>query len=141
MTNSSICKSTFVSIASFQLFGNVAKLSETDTEPFLTFIKDDDDIDSLRRRIGLMTGEADEEWGKYRLAFIKDHKFPFFLPNDDESSVWELLESTFPNYVTTISSVKSGTYTLSDPRTPVIGIQRKFNSGGSTTRYVFDCVI
>ena len=136
MTNSTTCKSFFVSIASFQLFGNVAKLVETDTEPFLSYIKDNDDIDSVRRRIGLMTGEPEEEWTNYRLAFIREQRLPTFISSNNESSVWELFESTFPNWVSTSYSVRNHSYIFSDPRTPIIGIQRKFTSGGQMTRYI-----
>ena len=65
-------KSSFITIASFQMFGTYAKLVKSETEPFLTYIKDDDDINSLRRRIGIMTGEAEDDWSKHRLAFIKN---------------------------------------------------------------------
>lgn len=113
-------KSTIVSVFSFTLLGNATKPCSWDEnlcyKPLITFIREDDDYDSLCRRICTITGESIEESLKYRLAVV-DKKIPYFISkqsqglgliqenvNDkmkdyDKNSVWELLKVKYPLFV------------------------------------------
>ena len=77
--------SLFVSVYSFQLYGNTTRPAPFGSAgPFLSYLTEDDDIKSVKLRLGSITGDSVDEVSKYRLAFIKD-RAPHFLENVDES--------------------------------------------------------
>ena len=49
------------------------------TGPFISYVREDDDYDSVVARFGLITGEPESEWKNYRLAVVHN-KTPFFVP-------------------------------------------------------------
>ena len=51
----------------------------TITGPFISYVREDDDYDSVVARFAVITGEPESEWKNYRLAVVHN-KTPFFIP-------------------------------------------------------------
>jgi hypothetical protein len=47
--------------------------------PFISYVKEDDDYETVVKRLGVVTGEIEAEWKAYRLAVVSN-KTPFFVP-------------------------------------------------------------
>jgi Ubiquitin-specific protease C-terminal len=138
-------KSVFISVFSFQLYGNVAKTVKSEGGEFLTYIREDDDVEKLKHRIGSMTGESEDEVNKYRFAFVKDRS-PFFLPDSISievgdglkgtgDSLWNLFDNTFNNWLNFLRKLQSNHFfDFGDYGVPSIGIQR-YGTASSGTRF------
>lgn len=74
-------KSMPVSVFSFTLLGSCVKVCDPElfSGPFISYVKEDDDYDTVVKRLGVTTGEAEADWNAYRLAVVSN-KTPFFVP-------------------------------------------------------------
>ena len=70
-----------VTVFSFTLLGSCVRACQPDqfSGPFISYVREDDDYESVVARFGLITGEPDNEWKNYRLAVVHN-KTPFFVP-------------------------------------------------------------
>ena len=50
--------------------------------PFISYVREDDDYESVVARFGLITGEPENEWKNYRLAVV-DKNIPYFVPRGE----------------------------------------------------------
>ena len=70
-----------VTVFSFTLLGSCVRACQPDqfSGPFISYVREDDDYESVVARFGLITGEPENEWKNYRLAVVHN-KTPFFVP-------------------------------------------------------------
>ena len=70
-----------VTVFSFTLLGSCVRACQADqfSGPFISYVREDDDYESVVARFGLITGEPEQEWKNYRLAVVHN-KTPFFVP-------------------------------------------------------------
>jgi hypothetical protein len=73
-------KSMPVSVFSFTLHGSCVKVCDPElfSGPFISYVKEDDDYDTVVERLGVITGEIEAEWNAYNLAVVSN-KTPFFI--------------------------------------------------------------
>jgi hypothetical protein len=143
-------KSCVLSVSSFQLFGQTAKPVKNETEPFLTYIKENDTIETLRSRLSEMIGESIHVVSKYRLALIIDN-IPHFFPIDSKQNVtsenetadlessgnlnflWDFFSEKYPGWEGNLHSIRSyPRLFLKD--LPLLGIQISGSFNNSTSR-------
>ena len=143
-------KSCILSVSSFQLFGQMAKPVKNETEPFLTYIKENDTIETLRSRLSEMIGESIPVVSKYRLALIIDN-IPYFLPIDSMQNVasenetanlespgnlnflWDFFSEKYPDWEGILNHIRSNPRGLLKD-VPLLGIQRSGSFNNSSSR-------
>jgi len=69
-----------VSVFSFTLLGSCVQACDPNhfSGPFVTYVREDDDYDTLARRMAAVTGEHEAEWSTYRLAVVHN-RTPYHL--------------------------------------------------------------
>jgi hypothetical protein len=74
-------KSMPISVFSFTLHGSCVEVCDPElfSGPFVSYIKEDDDYDTMVKRLGVITGEIEAVWNAYNLAVVSN-KTPFFIP-------------------------------------------------------------
>jgi len=144
-------KSCFVCVFFFHLYGQNIKPVQTDRGPFITYVAENDDLESLRSRIQVITGvyEDADEPAKNRLAFVNGD-VPHFIPagasnqregegvGSEGNSLWELFEHRFPSWSDVIDDVtKRPDFGFNRDEVPTIGIQRfPLSNVNSENRYL-----
>ena len=105
LTGGEVVKSMAVSVFSFTLLGSCVQACDPNhfSGPFVTYVREDDDYDTLARRMAAVTGEPEAEWSTYRLAVVHN-KTPSFIPRGSAAAA-----STSPR----VTGMDRGANTLS----------------------------
>lgn len=91
-------KSIVVSVFNFTLLGNQVSVCGLDefSGPFISYIHEDDTLQTLTDRFGAITGDSDDSWSRCKIALVKDTT-PYFI-SSQRPSVWTILNEECPFY-------------------------------------------
>lgn len=88
--------SIVVAVMNFTLLGSqVNPCDPEDYAPFLSYLREDDTLQSLTQRFGAISGDSD--WSRCKLALVKE-RTPNFISNTQTPPIWEQFNTVFPDY-------------------------------------------
>jgi hypothetical protein len=139
-----VVNSMIVSVYSFTILGSVAQPCEVDQfgGPFVTYVRENDDLATFTARLRRVTGDGDDEWAKCRLAVVRNN-IPHYLKTNGlatgQGSPWDDFISHYREFGNcrlraVVADQRADLHHCNDWTYPQLGILRPVSEGEKVVR-------